>query len=112
MLVYLTVFMTPILAELNDPTRPASYALETQGAVKKAKGGMQVSSIIIGKQRRVAIIDGQAVQKGDAIRGMTVLAIKPSEVLLKSDNKELQVSLLPRKVKTPAIRKELQSEHE
>ena len=108
----LTIFATPLFAELSDPTRPASYIPEIQGAEKRAKGGVQVSSIIIGKERRVAIIDGQAVQKGDAIHGMKVLAIRPSEVLLRVNNKELQVSLLPGKVKTPVVRKELQSEHD
>ena len=108
----LTIFAQPLFAELSDPTRPASYVPETQGTEKKAKSGVQISSIIIGKERRIAIIDGQAVQKGDAIHGMKVLAIRPSGVLLKVNNKELQVSLLPAKVKTPVARKELQSEHD
>ena len=109
--LYVVMFITPVLAELNDPTRPVSYVNGLQGDAKKAKGGIRVSSIIIGKERRVAIIDGQSVQKGDSIRGMKVIAINPSEVLLKSNNKELQVSLLPEKVKTPVARKELQSEY-
>lgn len=109
---FLTVLVTSAYAELKDPTRPASYVAELQGTAKKIKAGVQVSSIIIGKERRIAVIDGQAVQKGDDIHGMKVLAIKPSEVLLKSNNKELQVSLLPNKVKTPVVRKESQSEQD
>lgn len=111
-LLYVVLFITPTSAELNDPTRPVSYVNELQGDATKAKSGMHVSSIIIGKERSVAIIDGQSVQKGDLIHGMKVLAINPSDVLLKSSsNKELQVSLLPEKVKTPVARKELQNEH-
>jgi len=104
----LLISMVSAHAELNDPTRPVNYVQDASGKNGNAKSRMQVSSIIIGKERRVAIIDGQSVQKGDDIHGMTVLAIRPSEVLLKSNNKELQVSLLPEKVKEPVIRKELQ----
>ncbi|MDH5436804.1 MAG: MSHA biogenesis protein MshK [Gammaproteobacteria bacterium] len=105
------MFITPASAELNDPTRPVDYVNGSQGSAKAEKGGLRVSSIIIGKNRRTAIIDGQSVQKGDSVRGMKVIAINPAEVLLKSNNKQLQVSLLPEKVKKPVSRKELQSEH-
>lgn len=103
-LLYMMICMAPASAEMKDPTRPVSFSPEleaVQQGTGASGGSMQVSSIIIGKERRVAIINGQSVQKGDAIHGMKVLAIKPSEVLLKSDNKELQVSLLPKKVKIP-----------
>jgi len=110
-LLITTVIVFPLTAgaELIDPTRPASYT--PASVAQKEAGGWKISSIIIGDDRRVAIIDGRSVMQGDELHGMKVISISPYDVILKGNNKEMQISLLPEKVKLPVSGKELQGEN-
>jgi len=61
---------------LRDPTQPARF----DASNNKSKGGLQIRSIIIGKTRRVALINDTFVQIGDRIGTATVLSISKNSV--------------------------------
>lgn len=77
--------------ELVDPTRPpASIAAPVAEAVVQAAG---LQSIIISRNRRAAIIDGQTVELGDRLGDARLIEVNAAGVVLKS-NKGRQVLML------------------
>ncbi|MFN0305886.1 MAG: hypothetical protein ACKVQU_36655 [Burkholderiales bacterium] len=88
---------------LVDPMRPpagmlatstgegTTSALPTAGPARPI-----VQTIIIGADRRYAVVDGRAVAPGDQVRGMRVVRIAESSVTLReATGKNLEVDLLP-----------------
>jgi hypothetical protein len=82
----------------RNPTVPPAAWLAAQPPVPgapavmstDAPAGMQV--ILIGKTRKFAIIDGQAVAPGQTYNGSKVLAIQPGEVVLEDASKSLKAT--------------------
>lgn len=69
----------------QDPLRPASTAA-AGGSVQDgtaAAGGLRVT--VVGKTRRLAIIDGQVLQSGASIGGARIRSIAPGVVKLQRD---------------------------
>ena len=69
----------------QDPLRPASTAA-AGGSVQDgtaAAGGLRVT--VVGKTRRLAIIDGQVLQSGASIGGATITSIASGVVKLQRD---------------------------
>lgn len=60
---------------MHDPTKPYTGKIE-------AGGQLQLRSILIGKDRRIALINDTFVQVGDAIGEAKVIAIKEDFVVL------------------------------
>lgn len=73
---------------LRDPTQPAKYEPGNKG-----NGGFQVRSIIIGKTRRVALINDTFVQIGDRIGSATVISIDKNSVVLQDAGRPITLYL-------------------
>lgn len=69
----------------QDPLRPASAAVSGGGVQDgaAAAGGLRVT--VVGKTRRLAIIDGQVLQSGASVDGGTITSIESGVVKLKRD---------------------------
>jgi hypothetical protein len=88
---------------LVDPMRPPAGMLATStGAgttsvlATASPARPIVQTIIIGLDRRYAVVDGRAVAPGDQVRGMRVVRIAESSVTLRdATGKNLEVDLLP-----------------
>ncbi len=95
---------------LSDPTRPpaawlAAMQPDIQGvAAKVGQGGSSgVQLILVGKTRKLALVNGQVVKPGDIYNGSKVLAIKPGEVVVQDASKSLKLTPdVEKKVLTPA----------
>lgn len=83
-------------AQLDDPTRPPGYRLVLPGGKNAAATAIRfsLSSVRISSTRRTAVINDRMVEAGDKINGAKVLAIYPSSVKLKKQNKVFTVRLL------------------
>lgn len=62
--------------KLRDPTKPLNFSSK---ASHKAK--LKLQSIIIGDNKREAIIDGRRVQEKQTISGATILSIRSQTVV-------------------------------
>ncbi|MBK5913800.1 hypothetical protein [Rhodocyclus purpureus] len=67
----------------QDPLRPASTAAAGGSVQDGAAGGLRVT--VVGKTRRLAIIDGQVLQSGASIGGATITSIASGVVKLQRD---------------------------
>ena len=93
------LFFTPITyAQLDDPTRPPGYRLVLPGGKTAAATSIRfsLSSVRISSTRRTAVINDRVVEEGDKVNGAKVLAIYPSSVKLKKQNKIFTIRLLSR----------------
>ena len=68
-------------AKLKDPTRPESFAQPVVRASGKTRVVLpRLSSVLIGAERRLAIIDGHLMAEGDVSNGIRVQRIKSDHV--------------------------------
>lgn len=94
------VFMTSAYADLPDPTRPPNASLTGSSAeTDMADNKIFLSSILISPERRVAVINGKALRKGDQVGAGKIVKINPSEVVLKVGKDTEILSLLPKALK-------------
>lgn len=82
---------------LPDPTRPATFGAASPAAVKAPS--YSVSSVVIGSDRRLAVVNGQTVSEGDRVDGARVVAVLAGGVRLQRGGREFTVELLPRRFK-------------
>ncbi|MDH4189344.1 MAG: MSHA biogenesis protein MshK [Betaproteobacteria bacterium] len=70
---------------LSDPMRPPVAALPApaDGAAQSRAARAGVQSILISRDRRIAIIDGEQVEVGGRVRGAEVTEINANEVVLR-----------------------------
>ena len=90
--------MAAAYADLPDPTRPPNVSY-TDSSAEAAEDKIFLSTILISPERRVAVINGKALRKGDPVGAGHILEIKPSEVVLKVGTDTEILSLLPRTLK-------------
>ena len=81
----------PAMADLADPTTPATHASPAQPGT----GQWVLHSTLIGPERRDAVINGRLVRVGDRIAGARVARIEAGEVLLDTPGQRVQLRLLP-----------------
>jgi MSHA biogenesis protein MshK len=77
---------------LRDPTRPLGY----YGNGKVAAQKLQLNSILISADRKLAIINGQTLRENDVIKGsadIRIARIEANNVLLIQGDKRWQLSL-------------------
>ena len=75
------VLMMPTLAQaLEDPTRPPDFRVVPSTTVEIKR--YSLDSIVIGPDRRVAVIDGVARTEGEWFDGKTLVRIYPDRVKL------------------------------
>ena len=94
-------------AELRDPTRPADYQEITAAATSQeetlpdtAVGSWKLDSTLMAGNRKVAVINGVLVSKGDKVGNMVVVDIKPSKAVLRVNNENIEVLLVHSSVKS------------
>ena len=100
--VSVCVFAGTIYAQTNslenaaDPTRPLGYAHTAGvGMVGEQVESIRLSSILISSDRKVAIINGQALRENQIIKnvGAKVKKIEADSVTLQQENKTWRVLL-------------------
>ncbi|AHE68381.1 hypothetical protein [Legionella oakridgensis] len=78
------------VAKERDPTRPAVQI----GSIKDTSvERYQLQSIIIGRSRRLALINDQFVSIGDSIGSAVVIAIDRNSVVLSESGRKLKIDL-------------------
>lgn len=77
----------------SDPTRP--YTGQRPAAQAHAGDGMVLQSTIVARDRRLAVVSGRRYQAGDKIGRWQVMAIGPTEVVLRDASQEKRLRLLP-----------------
>lgn len=83
-------------AELRDPTRPPDFISKKLG---KGVATWALTSILISKDRRIAVVNGQVVHEGDEIASETVISIQPNTVQLTGPGGKITLFLLDKTVK-------------
>ncbi|NNG14105.1 MAG: MSHA biogenesis protein MshK, partial [Gammaproteobacteria bacterium] len=63
----LGLVMPLVAAALEDPTRPPDFVGAANGAKQTQVPTWQVNSILISKDRRVAVVNGKTVRQGDQV---------------------------------------------
>ncbi len=103
----LGMFPTIAAAELRDPTRPMDF-FELEGvpglegtATSTAHAAFVLQSILVSPTRRIAIVNGERVQKGDQIGSARVLEIEPWFVQLRGREGNIELRMTTIRVKTP-----------
>lgn len=87
---------------LADPTRPAAVASGGAGPKIVQPLKWRLTSTLIASKRRVAIINDQAVQVGQAIDGAVLIAVESDSALLRRGGKKIQLDLIAETVKQTA----------
>ena len=80
-------------AELNDPTKPLGSSATVASGVSAHENTASVSSVFISSDRKVAIINGQALKEGDVVKGLgaIVKVIDSNGVVLLQNGKAWRV---------------------
>lgn len=78
--------------ELRDPTRPPAFRAVAEGEIDTTP---QLQSILIGSDRRAAIISGQVLQVGSQIGDARVVRIEADRVVLRSGSASSTLQLFP-----------------
>ena len=94
---------------LRDPTRPADYqegsakgTTKDEVQVDTTGTGWKLDSTLMAGNRKLAIINGVLVKKGDKVGNMVVVDIKPTKALLRVNNENVEVMLVQSSVKSKA----------
>lgn len=90
--------------DLADPTRPPDYRKPVVTRSAPSLPAMELTSIMISPERRVAIIDGHSLRQGATHRGLRIVAIESDRVRLEGAAGNVTLKLLPTAVKR-AVRK-------
>jgi MSHA biogenesis protein MshK len=85
-------FFTHEAKALSDPTRPGSYV--TQDAASKPVEALRLESVLIARDRRVAVINGKTCRVGDNINGARLVAINADGAELVRDGNRVVLPLL------------------
>jgi MSHA biogenesis protein MshK len=95
LLSLLTVLSLPAVAEvLADPTRPpANWRSEPIQNGAAGQSGPKLTSILVSRSRRVAVIDGVALSEGQSSNGLTVVHIDRAWVDARVRDTSIRLSL-------------------
>jgi MSHA biogenesis protein MshK len=90
---------------LPDPTRPElAPAAASQPAAAAER--FELRAVLVGGARRVAVINGRAVEVGDSVDGAEVLAIDAGRVRIRTPDGERALALAPAVRVEPAERED------
>lgn len=76
---------------LRDPTRPLNYSVGKQHSIS-----LELNSILIGGDRRLAVINGQQLRENELVAnsgGVRVKSIQARQVVLEQDGKRWKLTL-------------------
>lgn len=91
---------------LSDPTRPPQGGGANLSGMESPTTSSRVQSIIIGKGRAEALVDGRVVRPGDRVDGGQVVKISETEVVLNEHGSLHALKLFPGIEKRPFERGE------
>ena len=97
--VVLLILLCPVLSfaldqDGRDPTMPQLNSLNTQPEnAQGKKTSFQLQSIIIGKTRRLALINDNFVRVGDKVDDATLIEINKNEVVLQRAGRKMTLNL-------------------
>lgn len=69
------------VSDLRDPTRPPGPRLESP-ATTEPLADLSLESVLIGVDRRIAVINGEVLGEGDSLAGARVISIDADGVLM------------------------------
>lgn len=92
--------MPLVTIALEDPTQPPGFVSSANGTGSGQVPAWQVSSILIAKDRRLAVVNGKTVKRGEKVGGARVVSISPTAVRLRNSVETFTVKLLPAQVKS------------
>lgn len=84
---------------LSDPTRPPVGAIGGAGQTAQKSLKWKLTSTLISRQRRVAVINDQVVRVGQKIDGAVLVAVEPGSALLHHAGQKIQLKLVAGTVK-------------
>jgi hypothetical protein len=79
-----------VYAELRDPTKPPGYINSDTASIST----WQLDAVIIGKDRSLAIINGQVFKVGDEVNSNRLMSITPYSVQLEGIDGKMTLFLL------------------
>lgn len=82
--------------DVRDPTTPLGHAEVFHSGEKEL--ALELHSVLVSTQRKLAIINGVSLREGQAIpgaNGITIQRILPQKVLLRQGDKVWAISLSP-----------------
>jgi MSHA biogenesis protein MshK len=84
-----------IKTQAADPTRPLGFASADIGAANSAQETISLNSILISRDRKIAIINGQPLHENETLKGVGALVkkIDAEAVTLQQGNKIWRVPL-------------------
>jgi hypothetical protein len=89
LLALLTAAVMPAAAQqMMDPTRPLDHRV---GEAREVP--MELNSILIGKGRRIAVINGQEAAERERIGDILVLRILPNRVIVQRNGRQYELNL-------------------
>lgn len=105
--------MSPLLAQVPDPTRPPSAAASAAGADAPAGTAATATAADSGMRMTIlrpsgiagAIVNGRYVEVGDRLDGKRVVSITEDEILLYGEGQRETISLTPFAEKTVPVKK-------
>lgn len=68
--VFVSLCLRQVNAETSDPTRPLGFGNHTSVAVGAQPTTIELNSILIAQDRRIAIINGQQLRESETIKGV------------------------------------------
>ncbi len=85
-------------AELPDPTRPPFLAKPRVKSRPTPKPKLVLQVTLISPERRIAIINGRSYVLGSTIRGAVLTEIRPYEVTLRRNGREIRLRLVATRI--------------
>lgn len=87
---------------LEDPFRPADYTgpVSRYALQGSESASLQLNSILVGSDRRVAVVNNMAYEVGDRVGSHVLARIDEEGVLLFGEEKSLYLDLFPSNFKT------------
>jgi hypothetical protein len=76
---------------ISDPTRPSGYA---PAVAAKSGDVLKLESVLIARNRRVAVINGKTCRVGDSVNGARLVAIHADGAELVRDGSRVVLPLL------------------
>jgi MSHA biogenesis protein MshK len=104
-LVCLAVCAGASRAELQDPTQPPAYQSARPVSGDPKTPDLVVSSILVSPGRRVAVVNGHTVTRGDVVGDARVIEIRRDSVRLERAGRSFSLALVPVTVKQPSTHK-------
>lgn len=86
-------------AEFADPTRPTYVQNDDAAQAENVRKKYRLSSILVGEQRKLAVINGQRVREGDRVGNAKVTRISRSSVTLLIQDAAVNIALSAHDIK-------------